>query len=138
MNIETFNTELRQSPLPVIVDVWAPWCAPYKMIKPALHTLSQEYAGRVDVWKVNADENGELLRTPRIYGIPALLVFHGEQEITHTAGVQPQASLTRLFEAALIGETPKKPAFYRSDRLLRAGLGLAMMQLTWFTHQSLV
>lgn len=138
MNIATFHQELRQSHLPVVVDVWAPWCAPCRMIEPALHTLSDQYSGRVDVWKINADENGELLRELKIYGIPSLLVYRGEQEVMRSAGAQPQSGLERLFEAAVTGDIPPRPAMSPTNRLLRLGLGLAIVLLSLYTHQSWV
>lgn len=137
MNAEAFQQKLKQLDKPVVVDVWAPWCGPCKMIEPALHQLAEEYKGRVDVLKINADDNRELLGTLGIYGIPTLLVFRDGQEITRTTGAQHKAGLARLFEAALSGEQPAAaagvPLF---SRLVRMGLGLLILWLTWSYHAS--
>ena len=66
---------LRKNPRPVVVDSWAPWCGPSRTIGPAVKKLGDGYAGRVDVWKVNADEQPELPRDMLIFGIPTLIAY---------------------------------------------------------------
>ena len=86
MSKDDFYEELRTSPNPVVVDFSAPWCGPCRFIEPAIEQLSQEYSGRVDVWKVNADEETNLLRSLHVYGIPTLIAFHAGQEIGRHTG----------------------------------------------------
>jgi thioredoxin len=90
----------------VVVDFWAPWRGPCRTIQPAIEKLSQEFSGQVDVWKVNADEEPELLRSLRIYGVPTLIAFHAGQEIGRRTGVASAEELHSLFEAALSGNRP--------------------------------
>lgn len=136
--VEGFLDRLSKNPLPVVVDFWAPWCGPCRSIEPGLKRLGQEYAGRVDVWKVNADEQPALLRELRVYGIPTLVVFQGGQEITRRTGAQSPGALQKLFEAALSGKPPVSTGMRLFDRLLRAGSGLALMWLGYFEVASMM
>lgn len=134
MDINAFNQKLRSQAHPVVIDFWAPWCGPCRMIEPSLHKLEQEYSGRVDVWKINADENADLAQAMRIYGIPTLLVFRGEQEVMRTTGAQPPTSLGKLFEAALTGKVAEKTGISPVERFVRTALGLGLIFVTWFMH----
>jgi thioredoxin len=111
------------------VDFWAPWCGPCQAIDPAIKKLGQEYEGRVDVWKVNADEHPEILGKLRIYGIPTLVGFKGGQEVARRTGAAPAPVLAGLFEAALSGEKPAQRGVSPMDRLLRTAIGLALIGL---------
>jgi len=124
-----FFERVKQNPRPVVVDFWAPWCGPCCAIHPMIMKLSEEYAGRVDVWKVNADEQPDILRSLRIYGIPTLVAFHNGQEVARRTGATSPAVLSTLFEAALSGD---KPVHFRPaplDRLLRLAAGAALFVL---------
>ena len=84
MDSQAFFEKLKQNPRPVVVDLWAPWCGPCKMVKPILEKLAQEYTGRVDLWQINADDNQDLLRELKVYGIPTLIVYRdGKEAIAH-------------------------------------------------------
>jgi thioredoxin 1 len=89
----TFDAEVRQSAIPVVVDFWAEWCAPCKMIGPALEEISAEYAGKIKVVKVNVDENPNSPAQMGVRGIPALFVFKDGQVVSNRAGAAPKAAL---------------------------------------------
>jgi len=129
-----FNQRLRNNKRPVVVDFWAPWCMPCRAVSPVVEKLGKDYAGKVDVWKVNADDEPEALRALHIYGIPTLIAFRDGQEIARRTGAAPESALAPLFEAALTGVkvTNKGPAL--SDRLIRLGVGLALIGLAFFIN----
>ena len=94
----SFQDEVLNSDIPVVVDLWAPWCGPCRMIGPVLEQLASKYTGQVKVVKVNTDEEGELARKFQIRGIPTLLVYANGKEIDRTVGFGGAAPLEQLFE----------------------------------------
>ena len=76
MESQIFFEKLKQNPRPVVVDLWAPWCGPCKVIKPTMAKLAQEYQGRVDVWEINDDNCQGLLCQLKVYGVPTLIGYH--------------------------------------------------------------
>jgi thioredoxin 2 len=97
----TFAREVEQSPVPVLVDAWAPWCGPCRMITPILDQLAGEMAGRLRVVKLNVDENPVTSERFRIQSIPTLMLFRGGREVDRLIGVQPKAEIVRRVEKAL-------------------------------------
>ena len=97
----TFDAEVKQADLPVIVDFWAEWCGPCKQIGPALEELSQEYEGRVKIAKVNVDENAEQAARLGIRGIPALFLFKDGQVVSNKTGAAPKAALKSWIDGAV-------------------------------------
>lgn len=89
----TFDAEVRNSDIPVLVDFWAEWCGPCKQIGPALEELSEEYAGKVKIAKVNVDENPQAPAMLGVRGIPALFMFKGGQIVSNKTGAAPKAAL---------------------------------------------
>lgn len=90
---DTFDTEVRQSDLPVVVDFWAEWCGPCKQIGPALEELSDEMNGKVKFVKVNVDENMNSPAQMGVRGIPALFIFKDGEVVSNRAGAAPKAAL---------------------------------------------
>jgi thioredoxin len=131
MSKDDFVARLQQNPRPVVVDFWAPWCGPCRFIQPAIEKLKEEYAGQVDVWKINADEEPNILRGLNIYGIPTLVAFHNGQEVSRRTGAASAGVLATLFEAALSGTKPAKQGPAPMDRLLRLLGGFALIALAY-------
>jgi thioredoxin 1 len=112
-----FIQRLTKNNLPVVVDVWAAWCDPCKTIEPTLKKIGREYAGWVDVWKVNVNENQELRTKLNITGLPTLIVYKGGMEVTRCTGAASKMVLNQLFETALSGVVPTQPAYILREHL---------------------
>src|SRR5262245_63313812 len=98
----TFAAEVEQAPVPVVVDLWAAWCAPCRMIAPVIDELAAELAGRVRFAKVNVDENPATASRFDVRSIPTLLVLKGGREVDRIVGVEPKAAIARRL-APLVG-----------------------------------
>jgi thioredoxin len=94
----TFAAEVERSPLPVLVDLWAPWCGPCRLIAPVLDELASEMAGRVRFAKLNVDENPATAARFKANSIPTLLVLKGGREVDRLVGVQSKAEIKRRLE----------------------------------------
>jgi len=90
---DTFETEVVNSDIPVVVDFWAEWCGPCKQIGPSLEELSTEYEGKVKIVKVNVDENPNAPAQMGVRGIPALFMFKGGQVVSNKTGAAPKGVL---------------------------------------------
>jgi len=101
------------------------------MVEPVLKNVGKQYEGQVDVWKVNANENQDLLRQLRIYGIPTMIGFNGREEVVRKVGVASQGEMGALFEATMSGEKPTNPGLTLIDRVLRVAIGLALLFLAY-------
>lgn len=98
----TFSSEVEGSTVPVLMDAWAPWCGPCRMIAPVLQELAVELAGRVRVVKLNVDENPITASRFQIQSIPSLLVFRGGREVDRLVGAQPKSEIARRLERILL------------------------------------
>ena len=97
----TFDAEVRQSDIPVVVDFWAEWCGPCKQIGPALEELSNELGGKVKIVKVDVDQNPNSAAAMGVRGIPALFIFKDGEVVSNRAGAAPKATLQSWIEGAI-------------------------------------
>lgn len=96
-----FNEVIASSHLPVLLDLWAPWCGPCKMIAPTIAQLSREFAGRAVVGKLNTDLNPATASRFRISGIPTLLILRNGREVDRIVGLAPADQIRRKLETAI-------------------------------------
>ena len=94
VNTHDFEQVVLKSNIPVIVDFWAPWCAPCRIIAPLLEQIAEEYADRVKVVKLNTDENPEIAAQYNIRGIPTLLIFRDGEVVDQLVGAVPKHMIT--------------------------------------------
>jgi thioredoxin len=98
----TFAAEVEQSPLPVLIDLWAPWCGPCRTLAPVIDELAAELAGRVRVVKLNVDENPRTAARFNVRSIPTLLALRAGREIDRIVGVQPKSEIARRLERVIV------------------------------------
>jgi len=96
-----FENEVIQSEVPVLVDFWAPWCGPCKMVAPIVEEISGEYAGRLKVGKLNTDDNQMVASQFGVMSIPTLMIFKGGEVVERIVGAQPKDALTGKIDAVL-------------------------------------
>jgi thioredoxin 2 len=97
----TFATEVERSTVPVLLDLWAPWCGPCRMIAPVLEQLAAEMAGRVRIAKLNVDENQATASRFNVRSIPTLLILKSGREVDRLVGVLPKPEIIRRLQLAL-------------------------------------
>ncbi len=97
----TFETEVLKNDLPVLVDFWAPWCGPCRMVAPIVEELSEEYSGKVEFRKMNTDENVQTPTKYQIRSIPALLIFKQGELAGTIVGFRPKSDLKKRLDEVL-------------------------------------
>jgi thioredoxin 1 len=122
MKIVEWNRKIKQTRRPFVAEFWAPWCGPCKMMEPRLKKMAEQYAGKVELVRINADQSQELLRSLRIMGIPTMIAMADGQELFRRVGLQNEAALEEIFVAT---QQARKPEFHLSerDRIFRGLLG---------------
>ena len=96
-----FDSEVKNSDVPVLVDFWAPWCGPCKMIGPIVEELAGDYEGKIKVAKINVDDNQELASQFGIRGIPTVMIFKEGEVANSFVGLRPKEDLAKALEAVL-------------------------------------
>ncbi|HHY06763.1 MAG TPA: thioredoxin [Clostridia bacterium] len=96
-----FTSEVLEAEELVLVDFWAPWCGPCKMIGPIIEELSSEYRGKVKVCKLDVDENNKTAGDYGIMSIPTIILFKGGEEINRLVGFVPKAKIAKALDSAL-------------------------------------
>jgi len=97
----TFVQDVLQSDKPVLVDFWAEWCAPCRKVEPLLMEIATELADRVEIVKLNIDENPETAMAYRVMSVPTLTIFKGGEPVQSVAGARPKGDLLRFIESAI-------------------------------------
>jgi thioredoxin 2 len=98
---DRFADAVENSPLPVLVDIWAPWCGPCRMVSPVVEQIGRERAGTLKVAKVNSDTSPAVSARHRVTSIPTLLLYAGGREVARTIGARPAAELRRWVDESL-------------------------------------
>ncbi len=101
ITLQNFDSEVLRSDVPVLVDFWASWCGPCRMLAPVIEQLAGEAGGRYAVGKVNVDEQPDLARRFGIMSIPTVIVFKGGKPVQQSVGLAPKEKLLQLLDAAL-------------------------------------
>lgn len=98
---KTWESDVLQSQLPVFVDFWAEWCSLCRMVGPAVEQVEKVLAGRINVAKVNVDENPDIAAKYGIHSIPSLVLFRAGQEVSRTIGAAPKEAYLKFIEKSL-------------------------------------
>ncbi len=103
VTVTTFESEVMESESAVLVDFWAPWCMPCRMLGPTIDELATDYAGKAKIVKVNVDENQPLAAKYGVQGIPTLVIFKAGEAVDRIIGAHPKEDIAKKLDAA-IGE----------------------------------
>ena len=101
VNDSDFDQTVLQAERPVLVDFWAPWCAPCRMVAPVVEELASEYEGKISFAKLDIDQNPRTATKYSIMSIPTLLIFKKGEPVSHIVGFRPKAELKRSLDAVL-------------------------------------
>lgn len=97
----SFKEEVLDSDVPVLVDFWAPWCGPCRMVAPVVEEIAEQYDGQIKVVKLNTDENPQVASQYGIRSIPTLMIFKGGQRVDMVVGAVPKTTLANTLEKYL-------------------------------------
>lgn len=98
---QNFQNEINESKVPVLVDFWAEWCAPCRMIAPILDEISEEYEGKLKIGKLNVDQNRSIAAQFGVMSIPTLILFKDGEMVEQIVGAQPKENLLKIIQPVL-------------------------------------
>ena len=98
ITIENFENEVMKSNIPVLIDFWAPWCGPCRMMGPIIEKLAEEYEGKAKVGKVNVDEEGELSQAFGVMSIPTIVLVKDGKVVRQAVGARPKAEVEAMLQ----------------------------------------
>ncbi len=128
MKRSAFDAKVKNNQKPLVAEFWAPWCGPCKVMAPYLKKAEEEYKGKVELLKINADENAELVRSLGVRGIPTMIGYHRGQQIARTTGAMTPENVMAFFQSV-----EENKAFSRQlslvERLLRIAPALLFFYL---------
>lgn len=101
LNSDNFKEEVENSSIPVLIDFWASWCGPCKMIAPVIDQLADEFDGKAKITKLNVDDNRELASQFKVMSIPTLLIFKNGAVVNQAVGARPKGEIEKMINSAL-------------------------------------
>lgn len=137
MNIKEFQQKLDTSEKPIVIDFWAPWCAPCRMTKPILDKLGKEFTENVEFLPINADTSQDILQKYRVFGIPTVIAVRDGKEVARLTGAQNESGYRAVFDSLAQGKEVKVQ-MSPFDRMLRLGAGGLFMMVGISTGNWLV
>ena len=132
MNLSEFQQKTSSSQKPIVIDFWAPWCAPCRATKPVLDHLAREFNEKVEFLPINADKSPEVLQLLKIYGIPTVITYRDGKEVGRVVGAQTEPNFRNMFETLSSGREVKVP-LPSFDRMLRLWRG-CVVHNDWFIN----
>jgi len=133
MNLKLWNNKVNKFNKPVVVEFWAKWCGPCKMMAPGLEQVRGEFRGKVDLIKIDADSEPNLMRELKVYSIPTILIYHQGTLIARKTGAMGIDQLRNLFIMAEVGQK-STIGMKSTDRIIRVSVGAVFIAAAFLTE----